>query len=550
MFNFAGKIDPTFKRALDNLDKGLDKSSRKFNALKEYGDKFSSIGNKLALGVTASVVAATTMAGKFAVDFDAGMRKVNTMLYKTGEEFEVIKQKALDFSSKFGMSNVEVTESMYQALSAGVKEEDLFNILETGAKSAKGGFTDMTTAVDGLTNVLNSYGLASTEAERIANQMLIAQNMGKTTFGELATSVSKVSPIFNQLGLGTDELFSSLATLTANGIATSESVSGLKAAMSNIIKPTTEATRVAEELGITFDAKTLGEKGLIGFSKYIQDAIGKVTPEYAKLAEENEKATKHMLELENDKTEEGKKKYDELKNLIAKQKSELEMLANSTDSPIEGFAKLFGSVEGLNTMLILGSEQGANLFNKTMESMSTNTEALNDAFNEIDNSKASELQKTFTKLQNTLTKLGENLLPLLSQGLEFVSNMLDKFNNLSPTTQKALMGIVGASALIAPSMKLLGAGLKGLSKIKALSNVGIGIKNISKGIVNSTKSVGGLGKKIGSLVPLLGKVGALTSVGLVGGIAVAGTAIALVNKETNKMVKSFDYLGESLGENG
>ncbi len=79
-----------------------------------------------------------------------------------------------------------------------------------------------------LTYLIPTDFMADSSNE-IANQMLVAQNMGKTTFGELATTVSKVSPIFNQLNLGTNELFSSLAVLTANGIATSESVSALKA---------------------------------------------------------------------------------------------------------------------------------------------------------------------------------------------------------------------------------------------------------------------------------------------------------------------------------
>lgn len=518
--------------------------------LKESGDRFSSIGNKLSVGITAPVAAATGMAGKLAVDFDSGMRKVNTMLYKIGDEFEETKKKALEFSSEFGMANADVTESMYQALSAGVKEEELFNVLEVGAKAAKGGFTDMATAVDGLSNILNSYGLSAENAEGIANQMLIAQNKGKTTFGELATSVSKVSPIFNQLGLGTDELFTSLAVLTANGVATSESVSGLKAALSNIIKPTSEAAKAAEALGISFDAKTLGDKGMIGFAEYIQDAIRNTAPEYDRLIKENEVATKIMMSLENEKSKEGKKKYKELKKLVSKQKAEMEILATAADSPIAGFANLFGSVEGLNAMLILGSEQGASLFKSTMEAMKTDTEALDKAFKEIDESKASQMQKTWVKLQNTLTKLGENVLPLLNQGLEFVNGMLDKFNNLSPATQQVLLGMVGTAAMAGPTFKVLGAGLKGLSKIKSLTNSSKAIKDIAVGAASAGKNIGGLTQKAGTLLPILTKAGLLTSTGLVAGVAIAGTTIHLVNKETNKMVKSFDYLGQSLGESG
>ena len=493
------------------------------------------------------------MAGKFAIDFDQGMKKVNTMLYKTGEEFDEFKNKALDFSSKFGIANADVTESIYQALSAGVKEDDIFKVLEVGAKASKGGFTDMATAIDGITNILNSYGLAADSSEKIANQMLVAQNLGKTTFGDLATTVSKVSPIFNQLDLGTNELFSSLAVLTANGIATSESVSALKAALSNIIKPTTEAKAAADALSISFDAKTLSDKGLIGFASYIQDAIKSAAPEYAKLAEEHEATINEMSSFENSKTKEGKARYKELKSLVSKQKADLEMLATAADSPIAGFANLFGSVEGLNAMLILGSEQGANLFNCTMKEMESNTEALNNAFNQMDSSKASEIQKTWVKLQNTLTKLGENLLPILSQGLDIVNSMLDKFNNLNPVTQQLLMGLVGASALVGPSFKIFGGGLKELSKIKSvLGSIKINksTKDIERNLLNLGKSSKDLTKDLGSLTPLLTKTGIFTSAGLAIGVGAISAAICMVNKETNNMVKSFDYLGESMGENG
>lgn len=517
------------------------------------GDKFNSIGNKLTLGVTAPITAATTMAGKFAIDFDQGMQKVNTMLYKTGEEFDELKQKALDFSSKFGIANSDVTESIYQALSAGVKEDDIFKVLEVGAKASKGGFTDMTTAIDGITNILNSYGLAADSSNEIANQMLVAQNLGKTTFGELATTVSKVSPIFNQLDLGTNELFSSLAVLTANGIATSESVSALKAALSNIIKPTTEAASAAKALGISFDAKTLSDKGLIGFAEYIGDAIKNVSPQYAKLVEEHEATLNEMASLENSKTKEGKARYKELKSLVSKQKADLEMLATSADSPIAGFANLFGSVEGLNAMLILGSEQGVDLFNRTMQEMESNTEALNNAFEQMDSSKASEIQKTWVKLQNTLTKLGENLLPILSQGLEMVNNMLDRFNSLSPSTQQLIVGLVGATALAGPSFKVVGSGLKELSKIKSvIGSIEIkkSTKDIERNLLKLGKSSKDVTKDLGSLVPLLTKTGMLTSFGLALGVGAVSAAIVKINKETNKMVKSFDYLGESLGDNG
>ena len=80
--------------------------------------------------------------------------------------------------------------------------------------------------------------------------MLQTQNYGKTTFGELASSIGQVTPVANSLNVSTDELFSSIAILTKNGINTSSAITGLKAAYSNILKPTADASKTAKQLGI------------------------------------------------------------------------------------------------------------------------------------------------------------------------------------------------------------------------------------------------------------------------------------------------------------
>ena len=47
-----------------------------------------------------------------------------------------------------------------------------------------------------------------------------------------------------------------------------------------------------------------------------------------------------------------------LKNEVKGSSKELELLAQANDSTIGGFATMFGSVEGLNSVLMLTSEQG------------------------------------------------------------------------------------------------------------------------------------------------------------------------------------------------
>lgn len=536
IFEFGGKVNASLKNAFAVIDDNVKKSQKDFEHFQRVADKFSSIGNKLTIGVTAPVVAAGVASVKSAMDFESGTAKVNTMLKLQGEELQKVKDEALAFSNEYKIANDTVTEAMYQGLSAGIQQEDLMDTLAVAAKAAKGGFTDLATAIDGITNVINSYGLSMDNADEIANQMLITQNLGKTTFGELATSMSKVTPIAKQANISTQELFSSMAVLTANGINTSEAVTGLKATLSNIIKPTAEATKIAQSMGFTFDVATLQSKGLIGTIQYLADNLANVSPEYKKLRDEQSAVQNQMTLLEQaGKTNTAE--YKQLQGTLNGYNEQMKLLSQNEESAIGQFAKMFGSVEALNSVMVLGSEQGLNLFNKSMNEMTNNTTALDDAFNIMNDTTSNTLQGSLIKLQNTVAKLGEKALPIFNEALEGFNNILDKFNNLSPETQSLIIKIAGAAALAGPSLILMGKGISGFGKLKSSISV---LKGLSKTTTVATKGVSGLGGAFASL----GTVG----LPVIAGVAALGATMKVANTITEKNVKSLDILGDTLGK--
>lgn len=122
---------------------------------------------------------AGTAATKFAFDFETGAAKVSTIADTTKVPIEDLKRGVIDLSNKTGMSTKELNESLYQAISGSVDTAKAVDFLDVAVKAAKGGFTETSTAVDGLTTVLNSYGLEADKATDISNQMLICQNLEK-----------------------------------------------------------------------------------------------------------------------------------------------------------------------------------------------------------------------------------------------------------------------------------------------------------------------------------------------------------------------------------
>ncbi|RDY20707.1 phage tail tape measure protein [Criibacterium bergeronii] len=506
----------TTTKELKDLQKELDKSKSKFeefgNSATGVGEKFKSAGDKMK-PISAAAAGVSVGAVKMATDFEDSFAKVETIADTTNTSLEDLKDGVLALSKETGQSASDLNEGLYQAISGSVDTAEAVNFLGVATKAARGGFTDAETAVNGLTTVLNSYGMASSEAEKIANQMLITQNQGKTSFGELAGSIGKITPLAAALGVSTDELFSSLAVTTAQGLATSESVSGLKAAMSNVIKPTKEASETAEALGLDFSASAIKAKGWMGFLGDMRTKLEQAAPAYVELFNKQVQVTTQMSELEKA----GKKGSDEYKALNSTFKeidAQMKSLEGATDSQVGAFATMFGSVEGLNAMLMLTSDTGLNKYNLTMQDMQTNTTALDDAFKKMNDTPGQKMKKSLNDVKNAGIKLGQDLLPVVISVSEAISGLADWFSNLSPETQDFIAKFILITAAVSPVLLALG-GL--ITTIGAISTA------IGSVIAGFSAAGGASGVLAGALTFLSGPIGA--AIAIIGGLVAVGVIL-------------------------
>ena len=455
--------------------------SKALSGTTKAGEQLAKVGGVLTKGLTVPIVGAGTAAVKLAMDFEDSMAKVSTIADTTKVPIGDLKKGIIELSSETGESATELNEALYEAISASVDTADAVDFLHITTMAAVGGFTDNTTAVNGLTTVLNSYGMEAEKAEEIANQMLITQNLGKTTFGELAASMGQVTPVAASLGVATEELFSSLAVTTAQGLGTSESITALKGAMSNIIKPTTEASEAAEALGIDFSVSALQSKGWIGFLQDLRNQLGQAAPEYAELADAVSEGTARLNEMEKA----GQKNTEEYKNLkkeVDASTKSMEAIAQANDSTIGGFATMFGSVEGLNSVLMLTSEQGMQKYNEAMVEMGSNTTALRDAYDKMDEAPGRKMQKALNEIKNAGIEMGDNLLPIVSDVVDVVRDATKRFSQLSEEQQDNILKWAGIGAAAGPALSVLGKGITAftsLSKMIGATSAALGVTGFS-----------------------------------------------------------------------
>ncbi|WP_343309928.1 phage tail tape measure protein [Blautia celeris] len=508
------------------------------------GDKINSIGSKLTVGVTTPLVGAGGAAVNFALQAGDSLAKVSTIADETVLSMDQISAGAMEVSNDTGVAFADFNEALYQTISATGDTANAIGYTEIAAKAAKGGFTDTATAVDGLTTIMNSYGLSGVDnMQKVSDMMLMTQNYGKTTFGELASSMGQVIPITSQLDMSIEEVMSIMATLTKNGIGTSEAVTGLKAALSNIISPSTEAAKAADLLGLDFSASALQSKGMTGVMEDVKAALQQASPEFAELSEKVAVNKLRLAELE----EQGEKSSDEYKNLKKETKGmeqSMETLAQAADSPIGGFATLFGSVEGLNSMMVLTSDTGAKDMQGAMDAMKGSAGATEEAFDKMNNSDMGKIKKELNKLKNTGIEVGNKLLPMVTKAVGFVGDLAEKFSKLSPKEQEAILKAAGFAAALGPVLKVTGTATTGIGKMtsgvgsllesfgksKAKADVlKNGMEAVEKGALNANSSVGGFSGILSKLGSPLG-VAALATTAIVG----VGTAFAIANEKAKK----------------
>jgi len=221
-----------------------------------------------------AVSATLVQAARDARLFSDAMAEVSTLLSDTSG-IDGLTDSVRALGAAFGKAPVEEAKALYQIISAGASTAAVaVDVLTASNKLAIGGVTDVATAADGLTTIMNAYGPAVGSATEVSDRLFVAMRAGKTTIDELASGIGKVAPIAASSGVALEDLLAATAALTKGGISTKESFTGIRAILATILKPTSEAATQAAALGIEFNATALKAKGLNQFLVDLTNAVG------------------------------------------------------------------------------------------------------------------------------------------------------------------------------------------------------------------------------------------------------------------------------------
>jgi TP901 family phage tail tape measure protein len=492
MFITVGARIDGFERAMGTVGqrlRAIDRDVNKtFGGFAKIGDKLSSLGQSLTMGVTLPLAAAGGAATKMAADFDLGLRKVGSLVGGfTAGEMKAFEQQTLAVSRALGIDAVKATDALYEAISAGVPKDNAVEFLAVASKAAIAGVTDTKVAVDALTSVINAYQLSTSDAKNISDQMFQAVNIGKFTFEQLASSISIVVPLASQMGVGFDQVLGAAATLTSQGFSISEAMTSVRSAMVAILTPNKQMNELFREAGIQSGEALLKTKGFQGAIETLRDAS---------------KGNNQVL------------------------------------------TEAYGRVEALGAGLGLTGDK-AGFARQQLESVRHATDgvgAATAAYNEINRSAARQFENVLAQLKATAIELGVSLLPAISSLLRssqplivFLSDAVKWFTALPEPVQTFALGLTAAVAVIGPLTMAIGTMITGLSSAAAAF---ISLSSIS--------GMGAIMPALAALPGMFSNVAFAVSNGLTG--ALSGGEAMLLRFGQAALVAGAAFAGWKLGE--
>ena len=300
--------------------------------------------------------------------FSAAMNAANTMAGKSGEDFAKLKGQVAELSKSIPVVRDELANGLYQVISNGVPEDNWIAFLQKSAKASVGGIADLGETVKVTSTIIKNYGLSWDKAGDVQDKIQLTAKNGVTSFEQLAQALPKVTSNAATLGVSIDELMATFATLTGVSGNTAEVSTQLVAIFTALVKPSSEASKMAQQMGIEFDAAAIKAAG--GMRNFLTD-LDKNVKAYA--------SKSGMLEQEI-------------------------------------YGKLFGSAESLRALGPL-TGQLADKFNENVEAMKGSAGTIDDAFSIMSSSGAASLQilkNKFAEVGDAIASTMGGIMPVLN----------------------------------------------------------------------------------------------------------------------------------------
>ena len=260
------------KKSADGCATSIDKYGDAVRDAAEGTGKTTSAVEAMASAMVASgikqkvdeVAAALKECSQAAQEYEHSIAQVSTIADESVISTQDMRQGVMQLSEDLRQDVNDVSDAVYNALSAGVQTADVLNFIAQSAQLTRAGFTDMSTSVDVLTTIMNAYRLEADKTENVASTLVKTQDLGKITVDQLGKVIGRVIPSAAAYGVNLDNIAAAYARMTSSGINAENTTTYLSTMLDELADSgSTVAGILREKTGKSF-SELMGEGRSLG----------------------------------------------------------------------------------------------------------------------------------------------------------------------------------------------------------------------------------------------------------------------------------------------
>lgn len=413
------------ERAFKDLRSEIDKTEQKLKDLQnqagktmaEFGNNVKSVGKGISSAGSALAPVSTAAAGvgiaglKVAADFEKGMSEVKAVTGATEQEFEQLREKAIDLGASTSFSSQEVVAAMTEMAKAGWDSQQIISgmegVLDAAAASGESLGTVSTIIADSITG----FGLSASDSSRVADLMTQAANAGTISISDLGETMKYVAPLGQAMGFSIEDVVTAVTAMSQAGIKGEQAGTSLRAAMLNMANPTDEAAAAMDRLGLQVTDEN-------GNFKSLKEILDQMRAGLAGYTEEEQAAILSTIS--------GKTAYSGLQGALNLTQQEYDAVSEAMQNS--------NGVAGETAAVMQGNLNGA------MEQLGGALESLAIVF-------------------------ADDIIPWLTDVIEKATEWVQGFGQMDEGTQNLVLGLMGITAIASPVLSAIGGITQGVGSI-------------------------------------------------------------------------------------
>lgn len=406
--SFQREIENTKQKLKQLEDQAKNTGSILGTHLQNAGEKISSAGQKISgagqslMPVTGAIVGIGTAAVVAGDNFEAQMSRVKAISGATGQDFEALRNQALQLGQDTAFSAGEVAEGMENLASAGFSTQEIMSAMPGMLDLAASSGEDLASSSDICASTLRGFGLAAGDAGHVADVLAKSSADTNASVASLGEAMKYIAPVANSAGWSLEQVTAAIGEMADQGIKGEQAGTTLRGALTNLMNPSSEAAKAMQS---------------IGFSAY--NSQGKMKP---------------------------------LSDIIADLNSKTKGLSNQQRDQVVSTIMGTNALSGMQVLLKDGS---SNLDKLTASLKNSDGASKAMASTMQDNTKGS-IEQMMGSIETAAIKIQTALAPTITNIANSITGLVNKFSSLDSAQQETIIKIAGIVAAVAPALLIVG----------------------------------------------------------------------------------------------